>query len=242
MCGIGGIYLRNKSTLNSKDLEKMWNNLEDRGKHASGIAYLWEDADRPIVSKGAKSASQHSSKIIDEMGKMVHYALLHTRYTTQGSTALNGNNHPVVRDSIIMTHNGVISNDWRMFETMGVTPKFEVDTEALVAGIETNGLEWTANVAKGSMSIAWVDTNDVTQVNLFTNGRNPLVIANLECGSTIWASGYHHLKHYKPVQYIHAVPGTLYKITPKGIITEKISGDWPKQANVLSTRYYGRVY
>ena len=122
-----------------------------------------------------------------------------------------------------MTHNGVIVNDKKMFNKIGIKPHYQVDTEALVAGIAHKGIEWTANEAYGSMSIAWVNKEDVTTVNLFTNGRNPLVIAQLECGSYIWASGYHHLEHYNPIKYFHARPGIVYKLTQKGIITQRIN-------------------
>ena len=241
MCGIGGIYIRKKTGLNQKDLKQLWVNLEDRGKHASGIAFLWQDADKVIVRKGPRKASSNHS-MIDSMGQMVQYALLHTRYTTQGSVDNNSNNHPVVRDSVIMTHNGVIGNDWEMFKDLDIQPRFEVDTEALVAGIEEKGIGWTARKASGSMSIAWVNTENLEEVNLFTNGRNPLVIGELEDGSIVWASGFHHMKHYKPLKYFHAIPGVLYTLSPQGIRYKPIKGDWPQKPLKLRESYYGRVY
>jgi len=242
MCGIGGIYLKDRTVFDSKNLKKLWNNLEDRGKHASGIAFMWQDADKPVVRKGPQTASDFSDKIISDMGIMIQYALVHTRYSTQGSTNNNGNNHPVVRDNIIMTHNGVIFNDNEMLSELNTNPKYDVDTEALVLGIKELGIGWTANNADGSMSVAWVDSNKSEEVNLFTNGRNPLVIAELSCGSIVWASGYHHLEHYNPVAYFHAVPGVVYQLSPKGVRAKVIPGDWPTKPTVISKNYYGRVY
>ena len=238
MCGIGGIFIRNNHNFSPGKLMKLWQNLEDRGQDASGIAFLWKDSDEPIVMKNATTATEMSEVVKPTMGKLVQYALLHTRFTTQGSTENNNNNHPVVKGSVILTHNGVIRNDSQMFFSMREIPEYEVDTEALATGISVNGISWTARKAEGSMSIAWVDKNDIEKVNLFTNGRNPLVIAELPCGSYIWASGYHHLRHYYPKRLFHAKPGIVYTLSQNGISSRAIKGDWPHAMTYSSRRVY----
>ena len=238
MCGIGGIYLNKNAPFNFADLQKMWHKLEDRGQDAAGISFLWKNADQPTIIKSKGSASKLSPRVKTSMGSMIQYAMLHTRYTTQGSVENNNNNHPVLRSNIILTHNGVIYNDWELFLKLNRIPMYEVDTESIACALANESIDWVAENAEGSMSLAWVDIYNKETVNLFTNGRNPLVIAELPCGSIVWASGIRHLEHYNYTRFFHAIPGVLYSITPKGIRQTVITDKFGLPMTKVSRRVY----
>ena len=162
---------------------------------------------------------------MDKVGTFTRYAFMHTRFTTQGSIKRNGNNHPVVRDDIILTHNGVI-RDAEVFSHFGVNRKYEVDTEAIIIGLRLGGIEWVADNIQGSMSLAWVDcTIDRTQINLFTNGRNPLVIGRTKSGLIVWASNLYHLDGFDLESHFNATPFKHYVIHATGMITSRFVSD-----------------
>jgi len=191
MCGIGGFYSTTGGSAPVESIEALWKALEGRGTHAAGFALNWRDSDEPIVRKKACRASKMTGELrrLCGSGDNTHYVMLHTRYTTQGSTDNNANNHPVVRDGIVLTHNGVLHNDDEVFAILDLERTAQVDTEAINASLRHLGTQWTVENVEGSMSIAWVDTQESTKtVHLMTNGNNPLVIARLTSGDIVWAS------------------------------------------------------
>ena len=215
MCGIGGIYTTSGASFPIGEVKCLWESLEDRGTHAAGTSWLWEDADKPLTYKKPKPASAISEVVERMEGKNTRYALFHTRYTTQGSTEYNGNNHPVLANRIILTHNGMLSNDNRIFDITQLKRLHEVDSEAINAGLRYGGIEFVAKMIIGSISIAWVDiTQNQQNVNLFTNGRNPLVIARVNGGQVVWASSLDHIEDagFEIETHFNADPYKIYTL------------------------------
>ena len=221
--------------------QALFNALEDRGRHASGVAYAWVDSDRWLVEKDACAASSLVWR--DAVGNNNVQALMfHTRYTTQGSTENNGNNHPIVEHDHILTHNGVLRNDGLIFDNLGVKRNQQVDSEALNALLNVGGIEMLADAISGSCSIAWINNHyevGITpeEINLFTNGLNPLVIARTTCGSIVYASGIHHIEQaFDVVSSFNAVPFKHYTINFNGLIESEFVSDERRSARVI----YGR--
>ena len=239
MCGIGGIYLPDGVVMTPSlvsALEATWTALEDRGRHASGFSWSPIEGDTTHAWKAALPASEAvECKVFNRAGLSVRSMLLHTRYTTQGSTRNNGNNHPVVREGITLTHNGVLRNDFEVFSHFGLERLHEVDTEALNAALRHGGVEWLCDTLEGSFSIAWVDdTVSSQQVNLLTNGRNPLVIGRTSEGCIVWASGLHHLESFDGGDSFHALPFKHYTLNPSGIISSEWRSDRRSQPEVMT--------
>ena len=234
MCGIGGFYKGSVGGETPIDLiNDLWVSLENRGTHAAGVCIGWGGSDRPIVKKAAKTASKCSKMLKLAKGKNTQYVLLHTRYTTQGSTSNNGNNHPVVGHGITLTHNGVLSNDTHILNKLGVKPLHDVDTEAINAALSLKSPKWMIENIKGSMSIAWVDSNESPNaVHLLTNGRNPLVIGRTKTNDIVWASTKTHLEDlgFEFTKIFDAIPFKQYTLLEGGRITSKIISKniaWP---------------
>jgi len=216
MCGIGGIYTSLGASMPVGEVKALWSLLEDRGTHAAGVSWAWENADQPVVFKAPRNASKMTDKIDMVAGSNSIYAFFHTRFTTQGSTANNGNNHPVVSNDFIVTHNGVLRNDSWVFDFTQMPQSHDVDTEAINAGLRYGGVDWVADNVTGSMSIAWVDiTQNHEVVNLFTNGGNPLVIARVNGHQVVWASTLEHIEKagFEVESSFNATPYKHYTIS-----------------------------
>jgi glutamine phosphoribosylpyrophosphate amidotransferase len=226
MCGIGGFYNCTGGRTPVKALKSLWRGLEGRGTHAAGFALQWVGADKPVVLKQAGPGHRMHKRLSKFIGtgETTQYVMLHTRFTTQGSTSNNANNHPVVSQGMIVTHNGVLYNDSDVLARLGVTPVAEVDTEAINAGLARESPGWVLDEVYGSMSVAWVDSTKPDFVNLMTNGENPLVIARTESGDVVWSSTKSILdaSKFKVKSFFHAQPFKVYTICPDGTIRSKV--------------------
>ncbi len=89
MCGIGGFYRGSEGETPLTFINNLWCSLEDRGTHAAGVVIGWADSDKPISQKAAREASECSEMLSKAKGNHTEYVLLHTRFTTQGSTKNN---------------------------------------------------------------------------------------------------------------------------------------------------------
>lgn len=238
MCGIGGFYRGSEGEIPLDLINTLWCSLEDRGTHASGIVVGWKDSDKPLAKKNDKKSSLNRKMLELASGKNTEYVLLHTRYTTQGSTKNNGNNHPVVGHGITLTHNGVLSNDDYVFKQLKVNRLHDVDTEAINAALSVMSPKWMIENIRGSMSLAWVETNkSPDEVHLLTNGQNPLVIGRTVDNHVVWASTKTHLEEsgFEFSNIFSALPYKQYTISSGG----RISSTWisDKRANPMNPRH-----
>jgi len=241
MCGIGGIFVVGDHLLPSAQVEDLFRALDDRGGHASGVAWKWQGSDKVVTFKAPLTAQELASRAMAKVGLRVRFVLLHTRYTTQGSTSNNGNNHPIVGHGITLTHNGVISNDRQMFREVGVTPLHEVDSEAINAMLGASTPSHMVETLRGSMSIAWVE-GDEDKVNLMTNGRNPLVIGRTVEGHIVWASNLYHLEAFNLESHFNAEPFKHYTIAKDGVIRSTWASDDRRTPTVLGRNSHVASY
>lgn len=133
--------------------------------------------------------------------------ILHTRFATQGSETNNDNNHPIRVGPVVGVHNGVISNDWQLFNRMGIKDKrqAEVDTEAIFAAIYygpqfEEGKNWrhlsgctgpadALSEVRGSAAVAWLDERDDSGIlHLARTQQSPLAWVQTMAGSLVFAS------------------------------------------------------
>lgn len=184
MCGIGGFSLTPGSKINPRKLaNSLLSALEDRGYMASGFA--WHSPDGHGVYKSDKPGSQLSLKSLPKSAKTV---IVHTRLATHGAVTDNRNNHPVMSPSedIALVHNGVIYNH---YEVRSKIPSKlpDVDTSVIPALIEDANLDRLTEL-DGDAAIAWLSASDLGTLNVARLQHSPLVIAQVEDGSFIFAS------------------------------------------------------
>jgi hypothetical protein len=182
MCGIAGIHFKNPRNrgMTKAQLETYVNELlrgiEARGKDATGIVAV--NGRGPVLQK-ADTAAWNFTNWRRKLPRGTRTVLCHTRWATQGKPEINDNNHPVVRGSTYVTHNGHIGNDDDLFAEYGFERIAQVDTEIIPALLDHYGLD-KAHLAlqrlDGNAAIAAVDpVRFPNQVILAKGWTSPLI-------------------------------------------------------------------
>ena len=124
MCGIFGLIVKPQSKITEKSLEDILRKIailsESRGKDSSGITFRNENENKIHIIKGdipihellksvALKKELNNSIVAFNQGK-VFSAFGHARLVTNGSQLEEENNQPVLKDNIIIVHNGIIVN------------------------------------------------------------------------------------------------------------------------------------
>jgi glutamine---fructose-6-phosphate transaminase (isomerizing) len=146
MCGIFGVVASDNNKISVRTLnrlvKKLFEQSETRGKDASGV--LAVDLDEILIFKQAQRASvmlktRSFAKVMDHaeqsFGAGKTFAIAgHTRMVTNGSEDNENNNQPVVKDEMVLLHNGIIVNDSELWQKHPECHRqFQVDTEVFGA-------------------------------------------------------------------------------------------------------------
>lgn len=197
MCGIAGIYLKNRHLKNphipTEDLlDGLLLGIEHRGRDATGMVAVSKEGKNVTFKKEPRPASEF---IVERppLPPEIKTILLHTRWATKGDPDKNENNHPVICNSTFVTHNGHINNDDTMFRRLEKKRGAEVDSIIIPTILDEFGLN-TEEGKKylgelwGNMAIAAINPVSNPDDLLLLRGENsPLVI--LETDKFImWAS------------------------------------------------------
>ncbi|MBK9075416.1 MAG: hypothetical protein IPL77_10625 [Flavobacteriales bacterium] len=151
MCGIFGIIAKSGSGLDQASAEQAVHELfvlsETRGKESSGIAirnavdatiHVTKD-DVPatdLIRSAAYRTFLDKALVPAFQGGGHELAVIaHSRLVTNGTQERNANNQPVIKDGIVMVHNGIVTNVDALWAKYGgrIQRRTEVDTEVLAA-------------------------------------------------------------------------------------------------------------
>ena len=203
MCGIAGIYLKNKRVKVTQEniglfCDRLLLEIEHRGKDATGyLAVGWNGAVK--LDKAAKPASEFITER-EPFPEGVQAVLLHTRAKTKGDPSNMGNNHPVSYNSCFAIHNGSIHNDDDLFEKEELERKFQVDSEAIPAVLDKYGLGSTDTIREalgklgGSFAIAAMDpVKHKSRLLLAKGPTSPLYVFEND-NVIVWASEHKVIK------------------------------------------------
>jgi glucosamine 6-phosphate synthetase-like amidotransferase/phosphosugar isomerase protein len=147
MCSIFGIgfYKDHKfddeSTLTGV-VSRLFKEAEIGGRKASGLSIMREKSvhvlRRPVSGSTLAHSEEYLKFMESSLKKMngnnrLMSIIGHCRWPTQGGPENNLNNHPQVVGNIIGVHNGVIKNDYELFESFSkvIDRGAEVDTEII---------------------------------------------------------------------------------------------------------------
>ena len=122
MCGIFGII--SSSAVQKADLAYLVEHSQQRGRDSSGLVlfdgqrYVVYRADYPIIQLMNQVATARSNVVLG-----------HSRLITNGLV----DNQPVVRDDIVVLHNGIVVNDESIWKSLRQERQLEIDTEVIAA-------------------------------------------------------------------------------------------------------------
>lgn len=122
MCGIFGVV--SNAQIDPKDLAILAHHAEQRGQDSSGLVIAQTD------SYDVQRADYEIKKLLRKtrLGASP-FAMGHSRLITNGLS----DNQPVVRDGIIVIHNGIIVNYQDIWPTLTRLRELEVDSEVIAA-------------------------------------------------------------------------------------------------------------
>lgn len=129
MCGIFGAI--SSSPVLEEELGVLVRHAQQRGRDSSGLltfvgkAYQVYRADYPITRLLKEVRPQASNLVLG-----------HSRLITNGL----GDNQPVVRDGVVVLHNGIVVNDEALWAEIGKVRNLQIDTE-IIAGIAAAHME-----------------------------------------------------------------------------------------------------
>lgn len=204
MCGITALSrVSTRSSINDPRLFMRLAALaiEQRGKDATGFGWTNHDNQSWYWKKPVKARDAVALAPLDSTMKTV---IGHTRWATQGDVKQNQNNHPVVDDGVLVVHNGVIDNDWELYEWLDKTfiPKAEVDSQ-IVATMLAHPDAFMAKhptdllgMIEGNAALAWLMTHtDPGALHLARLLGRPMTIGWTRRGDLVMSSTPETLAH-----------------------------------------------
>ncbi|WP_086482146.1 glucosamine 6-phosphate synthetase [Oceanospirillum sanctuarii] len=166
MCGIFGIL--GNTSLKNEDLCYLAEHARQRGRDSSGLVFNMDNelkvyrADYDVL-KLLKPIKAENSVI----------ALGHSRLITNGLL----DNQPIVRNGVVVIHNGIVVNDEILWDKLGFERKQQIDTEIIAAIAEqhinkTGGLKGVSDAVlahcKGVVATA-ITVPSLGKIALFSN-------------------------------------------------------------------------
>ncbi len=212
MCGILGCWVKDGESVFDR-LKTIYENQEHRGRQGAGIS----------IKRGTdimRKRTQNPDTLLKKIAKWQTFesedlVLFHHRYPTSTPNKANLN-HPIKSEdgSIVMIHNGVVSNDMALYKEMKSTHRFETkhkgiitDSEVLIHALEeglqsgslTEAFSQMAQRVKGYFAIATF-IKPHNKIFLFKNSHNPILIFRDDRGNFYFASEFPKGKGFKMIR------------------------------------------
>ena len=190
MCGIFGLInygvdSYDKAFAFRKATRHLLEASESRGRDASGVCVLTEKKASVYKSDVKGSELLHTSGYGGVVGQIKNHkgfkaVIGHTRMKTKGTQHLNVNNHPIIANKVIGVHNGVISNDDRLFKKyfQSINRLGQVDSEIIFRLIDhhisigktiVEAVKLAHKEMLGSYACAFIHTDMPRYLTIFSN-------------------------------------------------------------------------
>lgn len=190
MCGIVGI-MRGVMTEGMVDMfEQLLYADVFRGPHATGVYRTNANGTSSLFKEAIPASLYLGRKGWDDLrggtgaGKdpLAQVYVGHNRYATVGAAGESKNAHPFKEGNITMVHNGTVAKH-RLNEHL----KYDVDSHAVCAMLNSHGLAETIKVLDGKFTLVWHDASDNT-MNFIRNSERPLHMVEFTDGGWAFAS------------------------------------------------------
>lgn len=180
MCGVIGIHIVNPSPEDIQLATNIFKNLQIRGRHASGVAYIKGKSIQGYSKSVPVDALLSEFDLADAIDPEYNEIILigHARYSTSDLQF----NQPIFGEEHAIAHNGVITqSDPSKWESeYGLIAQNSNDSSLVLAALE-DGIHPLIRFPKASMAVVGLDLNTLS-VTGFRNGQRPLWITNIGNG------------------------------------------------------------
>jgi len=187
MCGIFGVVLKESTSIS--DIRSLVSELfklaEKRGRDASGIAVMTDSSIRvlkkPIAARRFIKSQEFERFLTESIAECRGKSIViigHARLVTSGSHGRGENNQPVVCETVVGIHNGILVNELEIRDRFNDLPRTTLlDSEAIFRLIdryrkEDNSLhsviDKVHSVVEGESSIAFLDAT-MSVLGLYSN-------------------------------------------------------------------------
>ncbi len=208
MCGIYGFFLSKNTNLKSESAKSLLTELikfsESRGKEASGISFMHSSFlnvyKAPVPGTQMmkyKSFQDELSRFVNEIGEQTLSVIGHSRLVTNGTETEGDNNQPVIGQSSVAVHNGIIVNgDYISNKYTDIQLKTQLDTEIFIKLFEKYKKELNEDIqalsnslkeVEGTVSLA-IQSADNNQLYLLTNNGSVYWWHDEKSGVSVFAS------------------------------------------------------
>ncbi len=126
MCGIFGYV--GPDDLDSASAKFLVKHAQQRGRDSSGMVIRDDDAYH------AYRADYPIGWLLKRIPPLGNLFFGHSRLVTNGT----GDNQPVLREQVIVLHNGIVVNEEAIWKLLGKSPELTVDTEVIPAIIASH--------------------------------------------------------------------------------------------------------
>lgn len=204
--------------------------IEDRGPHSTGAAWTRGKATQVWYHKSPGPAREIAHEL--DLDRNLRTLIGHVRWATHGEVNVT-NAHPLLAEgpkrTIVLTHNGVLSNDDELAELAGLARVGETDSWTVAAVLATHG-EHPAELlelVEGDAALAWLDTSDTASLHLARLIGRPLVLAWTRRGDLVYASTQSALERLGRMtdtrlsHFIHVEEGTYLRIVAGEIVERR---------------------
>lgn len=166
MCGIFGLIATN--TVNQNHLQQLALHARQRGQDSSGLIIHQQD------SYQVKRADYDIKQLLKKTKQLESTVVMgHSRLITNGLA----DNQPVVRDGLCLIHNGIIVNDEAIWATLGITRRFQIDSEVIL-GIALQYLAEDIPISQLSEKILSLCQGTISCALLMPNAGKVLLFSN----------------------------------------------------------------
>ncbi len=186
MCGIFGVVGRPSTDADIQaKIQNLFIRSESRGKEASGLFAVLPE--KIVIFKSPERASkmikgslfgEFLTRALDEAQSSLAAFVGHSRLVTNGSREEHSNNQPVIGESLVVVHNGIITNHRDLSHLAGLPTPRELDTSSFVSLVEKRifedrmdlprALHQTVSEIKGTYSLVVAHKNS-SKLYLSTN-------------------------------------------------------------------------
>jgi glutamine---fructose-6-phosphate transaminase (isomerizing) len=234
MCGIFGLIKRNNNPNTGKIFRDLFKLSESRGKEAAGFAIKRQGKINVFKTPFPASTLINGDVFRDEIGNPLKgitgpfIGIGHSRLVTDGYEQYDINNQPVVKNRMVVIHNGIIVNKHDLWEVYNEENRIsELDSELIPTIIE-NKLKagQSFGTATGSlfkeiygMTNFAILSDHYNNLLLATNNGSIYYINDLENGLFVFASERHILEELLKRNRINLSKNSVTQLNPGWLIS-----------------------